>query len=96
MGDEGLAQEVLTALLDDAALQLPLLAAAIARHDLELTRRLAHYSKGACASVGANASATALERLESLAARGDVASCLASLRSFEESIENLRRETAIA
>ena len=58
--DEALMRELLDALIADTELQMPLLDMAIRRTDLQQCARLAHYCKGACANVGAQAAGTVL------------------------------------
>ena len=79
LDDDELMREVLTALLDDTSKQIALLDHAIRDQDPQKTMRLAHYCKGACANVGANAVAAVLQRLEQQAARHSFADCAASL-----------------
>jgi HPt (histidine-containing phosphotransfer) domain-containing protein len=92
LDDTELMREVLTALLDDTSKQLPLLDHAIREHDPQKTMRLAHYCKGACANVGANAVAAVLKRLEQAAARNSFEDCAASLCSLTLELERLRVE----
>jgi len=47
---------------------MPFLESAIREEDTQKCMRLAHYSKGACANVGANAAAAVLKRIEREAA----------------------------
>lgn len=68
MDDEELMREVLAALWDDTSANLPKLEEAVRNRDREQCVRLAHYSKGACANVGAGAAAAVFRRIE-LAAR---------------------------
>ena len=56
--------------------------------------RLAHYSKGGCANVGANAAAALFKQIEGKASRGEFAGCGESLRSLSHEIELLRAESA--
>ena len=90
--DEELMREVLGALIDDTARQMSLLDAAIRRNDAGETMRLAHYSKGACANVGAQTTAALLQRIERLAARGEFAVCEESLRALGGELEKLREQ----
>jgi HPt (histidine-containing phosphotransfer) domain-containing protein len=92
LDDEGLIREVLTALLDDTSKQIALLDHAIRDRDPQKTMRLAHYCKGACANIGANAVATVLQRLEQQAARQSFTDCAASLESLTRELERLRLE----
>ena len=84
--DDDLMREILSALIDDTSRQIGLLDGAIRRKDAQAARRLAHYSKGACANVGAKAAAAALENIERTALRHDFEECGASLSrlAFED------------
>src|ERR1039458_9983284 len=66
--DDELMGQILTALIEDTARQIPLLEVAIREQNGPQCARLAHYSKGACANVGANAAAAVLEAMERQAA----------------------------
>ncbi|MBV8907122.1 MAG: Hpt domain-containing protein, partial [Acidobacteriia bacterium] len=59
--DEALMREIVDALIDDTRRQMLLLDAAIREQDATRCVRLAHYSKGACANVGARSAATILK-----------------------------------
>ena len=93
LDDGELIREVLAALLDDTSKQIALLDRAIRDHDPQKTMRLAHYCKGACANVGANAVAAVLQRLEQQAARQSFIDCAASLENLTRELERLRVET---
>ena len=54
--------------------------------------RLAHYSKGACASVGANAAAAVLLRMEREAGAGALERCAESLVALDSEVARLRAE----
>ncbi len=88
-------REILSMLIDDTSRQMPLIEAAIGEGDYTRARRLAHYSKGACASAGATAAAAALADLEGRAARSEYAECSASLRRLANELERLRTEAAM-
>ena len=92
LDDDDLMREILHALIDDTSRQIPLIEAAIREKDPKATRRLAHYSKGACANVGARSAAAALENIERTAGRSDFEECGASLRKLAEAIDRLREE----
>jgi HPt (histidine-containing phosphotransfer) domain-containing protein len=92
LDDDDLMREVLTALLDDTSKQLALLDHAIRLQDPQKTMRLAHYCKGACANVGANAVASVLRRLEQQAAHHSFEECAVSLRTLTHELERLRIE----
>ena len=93
LDDNELMREVLDALLDDTSKQLALLDRAIRNQDPQKTMRLAHYCKGACANVGANAVAAVLKRLEQQAARHSFEDCAASLCNLSLELERLRLES---
>ena len=92
LDDDELMREVLTALLDDTSKQVALLDLAIRDGDPQKTMRLAHYCKGACVNVGANAVAAVLKRMEQEAARHSFADCAVSLCSLTRELERLRVE----
>src|SRR5262245_10330254 len=94
LDDAELMREVLFALIDDTSRQLVLLAGAIRQHDSQRLLRLAHYSKGACANVGANRAAAMLKQIEQDAARSAFDNCSLSLGTLVKEIEQLRREAA--
>ena len=91
--DESLMREILAALIDDTARQMVLLQAAIAEGNIQKCMRLAHYSKGACANVGANRAAEVLRQMERQAAGGDFQECGLSLATLTQEMERLRAET---
>ncbi len=90
LGDADLMRELLSALVDDSSRQIELLEKAIRDRDPQLTMRLAHYSKGACANVGARAAAAALLEMERQAARNDFSGCGASLAALSLELDRLR------
>lgn len=90
MNDPELMREIVAALVDDTARQLQLLAAAIREGDSQRCMRLAHYSKGACANVGANRAADMFQQLEKRAAAGELAQCAGSLAGIEREVDLLR------
>ena len=92
MEDEELMREVIAALLDDTSRQMMLLDSAIREQDPQKTMRLAHYCKGACANVGANAIAAVLKRLEQEASRNSFQECTASLDNLNRELDRLRTE----
>lgn len=85
-------RELLSALIDDTSRQILVLDAAIREADSPQCVRLAHYSKGACANMGAKAAAAVLQKIEKTAAAGDFAECSASLHILSGEIERLREE----
>ena len=92
LDDDELMREVLTALLDDTSRQVALMDHAIRDRDPQKTMRLAHYCKGACANVGANAVAAVLRRMEQEAASHCFAECAVSLSNLTLELERLRSE----
>lgn len=92
MDDEQLMREIVDALIDDTARQVGLLDAAIRASDAANCKRLAHYSKGACANVGANRAAGLFRDLERNAASGNFRACAALLDNLAGEIELLRQE----
>ncbi len=88
-------RELLDILLDDTARQLTLLDSAIRDQDRERCRRLAHYAKGACANVGANAVASLLRQLEIEGESAAFDRCATTLNSLAEALEHLRAETGV-
>ena len=94
MDDADLMGEILAALISDTSSQLGALERAVAAADANETVRLAHYSKGACANVGATSTARILQEIEKRAAAGDLQACSASLRSLETEFQKLQDEAA--
>jgi HPt (histidine-containing phosphotransfer) domain-containing protein len=92
LDDPDLMREILAALIDDTSRQIDLIASAIRQKDSQLCKRLAHYSKGACANVGANAAAALLRDIEFYAARGQFSHCETSLAALAQEMERLRNE----
>ena len=90
MADRELMRELVEALVDDTSRQLQLLAAAIREGDSQRCARLAHYSKGACANVGANRAAGIFKQMEKSAAAGEFARCAESLAGLEQEVGLLR------
>ena len=87
-------QEIIAALIDDTSRQMELLSAAIQQEDISRCMRLAHYSKGACANVGANSAASVLKDIEAKASSGDFEQCRAALGRLAQEID-LLRSTAV-
>ncbi len=92
LDDDELMREVLTVLIDDTSRQMQLLKAAIEEQDATRCMRLAHYSKGACANVGAAAAAEILKDMERQAASHQFSACGAALGRLAEEVELLRSE----
>lgn len=91
LDDADLMREVLRTLLQDTGRQLQSLRQAIARADATECVRLAHYSKGACATVGAVTAAAILRDIERQAAEEDFSGCGRSLESLAAELEKLRQ-----
>jgi HPt (histidine-containing phosphotransfer) domain-containing protein len=94
MDDPELMREILAALLADTSQQMGLLDAAIRAQNVTQCMRLAHYSKGACANVGANRAAGMFKQIESKAAGGEFSECGESLASLVREMDLLRNESA--
>jgi HPt (histidine-containing phosphotransfer) domain-containing protein len=92
LDDETLMREILAALVDDTKRQMLLLDAAIREQDAPRCMRLAHYSKGACANVGARGAATILKEIENKAAKLDFPECQAALTRLAEEVDLLGSE----
>ena len=92
MDDEGLMREILSALIDDTSRQIPLLDQAIREQNPQKCARLAHYSKGACANVGANRAAELLRKIERDAAASAFGECGMSLGALAREVDLLRAE----
>ena len=95
LNDEELMREILTALIDDTSRQMQLLEGAIREGDRTRCMRLAHYSKGACANVGALSAAAMLKNIEGKASAGDFGDCSASLAALAQELDR-RRSEAVA
>lgn len=85
-------RELLCVLVDDTARQIELLEAAVREEDPQKTARLAHYSKGACANVGAVRAASLLKELERQATARRFDACAESLRTLTHELNLLRAE----
>jgi HPt (histidine-containing phosphotransfer) domain-containing protein len=90
--DEDMMREIVSALIEDASQQIHSMETAIRERDGRLTARLAHYSRGACANLGAKAVAATLEKIERQGAAGQFGACGASLAALGREIERLRVE----
>ena len=90
LDDQSLMREIVGVLIEDTTRQLVLLQAAIQDEDITRCIRLAHYSKGACANVGANSAAALLKDIESQAANRDFHQCQASLTRLAHEVDLLR------
>jgi HPt (histidine-containing phosphotransfer) domain-containing protein len=94
MDDEDLMREVLSVLWEDTTAQVPKLEAAVRNRDGELCVRLAHYSKGACANVGASAAARVFRRIEQDARAAEFGRCEESLAALGAALVELQGEIA--
>jgi HPt (histidine-containing phosphotransfer) domain-containing protein len=92
MEDETLMRDLLAALIEDTDHQLPRLDTAIRNTDAQECAQLAHYCKGACANVGANAAASVLAKLERSAKDGVMAECSRQLAALAIEVDRLRAE----
>lgn len=92
--DPELMREILAALIEDTSQQLLLLESAIRERDGQKTARLAHYSKGACANVGAEGAATLLKQIEKNALKGEFQQCSLSVAHLAAEVDLLRGEAA--
>jgi HPt (histidine-containing phosphotransfer) domain-containing protein len=90
--DEDLMRQLLAALIEDTKKQIPLLKLAIQGTDAKQCARLAHYCKGACANVGAKATAAVLEKLEHNARDGAMDECGRQLVMLAAEVDRLRAE----
>ena len=95
MDDPDLMRDILETLIDDTGRQLIALDHALAAANAPETARLAHYSKGACANVGANSSARLLQEIERQAKTGDLSPCGESLVNLRVEFEKLRKVAAV-
>ncbi len=94
--DESLMQEILAVLVDDTSRQLVLLDRAIREQNSQQCARLAHYSKGACANVGADRAASLFQRLEHDATAKAFEDCGVALRELNREVDQLRAEIVSA
>lgn len=94
MDDEDLMREVLGVLWDDTSAQVPKLEEAVRSRDQEQCVRLAHYSKGACANVGASAAARVFRRIEQDARAAEFSRCEESLSALGSALLELQAEIA--
>jgi HPt (histidine-containing phosphotransfer) domain-containing protein len=94
MDDEDLMREVLGMLWEDTVSHIEKLEAAIRNREGEQCARLAHYSKGACANLGANAAAAVFRRIEIDARAAQFGRCVESLTALGMAMEELKLEIA--
>ena len=94
MDDPELMREIMAALLADTSQQMCLLENAIRDKNSAQCKRLAHYSKGACANVGAKRAASMFKQIEKKAEDGQFTECVESLASLVREMDLLRSESA--
>ena len=94
MEDQELMRELVTALIDDANQQIPVLKDAVEHADSTRAARLAHYVKGACANVGAASMAALLKSIESSAIAGNFSACRTSLVNLSAELQKFSTEAA--
>ena len=94
MEDQELMRELVTALIDDAKVQIPELEKAVESADATKCARVAHYVKGACANVGAVSMATILKKIEMSAGEGDFEACRMSLINLALELQKFSTEAA--
>jgi len=92
LDDPDLMREILSALIDDTGRQIELLDRAIQDHDSQRCIRLAHYSKGACANVGAVGAAALLKGIELDADKHQFEACSSALANLVSELDRLRYE----
>ena len=92
LDDAALMRDIVAALIDDTSQQLIAIEGAIHAGDPRACTRLAHYSKGACANVGARSAAELLKSIEFSAHQSDFARCRASLEALATELDRLRVE----
>jgi HPt (histidine-containing phosphotransfer) domain-containing protein len=85
-------RDILRALVDDTSRHMMLLADAIREQNPQKCVRLAHYSRGACANVGANRAAELLRQIEQKAGASEFAACSESLGVLAREVDLLRDE----
>lgn len=90
-GDAGLIGEIVNDFLSSADRQIRDLAGSIARHDPDLTRRLAHTIKGGAATVGAGKVAAAAAEIEHAARAGSTSGLESKLQVLDSSLLVARR-----
>jgi HPt (histidine-containing phosphotransfer) domain-containing protein len=90
MDDEELMREILATLLDDTSTHIHKLESAVSEADSSLCMRLAHYCKGSCSNVGANAVASVFQSIERQARDLEFQQCTASLSALATEMDRLR------
>jgi HPt (histidine-containing phosphotransfer) domain-containing protein len=94
LGDPELMREIVATLVEDTSTQLAQLQNAVAKSDARECVRLAHYSKGACANIGADSLANLLQGVEHAAAKGEFDRCRSSLSALAAELQQLREQAA--
>jgi len=94
MDDEELMREILATLWEDTSTHIHKLESAVRNSDSESCMRLAHYCKGSCSNVGANAVASVFLNIERQARDSQFQQCTASLSNLAAEMERLRSEIA--
>jgi len=94
LNDEELMREILNALVEDTSRQIRLLESAIQEQNATRCMHLAHYSKGACANLGANAAADLFREIEQRAAGHDFGECVVALGRLAQEVDSLRLAAA--
>jgi len=95
MDDRELMRELVGALVEDTSRQLELLEIALGEANAEICKRLAHYSKGACANIGAARAAELLKIIEQRAAEREFKECGFALARLTTEINLLRRKAEV-
>jgi HPt (histidine-containing phosphotransfer) domain-containing protein len=90
--DPDLMREIVSMLINDTSRQIHLLDSAIRGRDAQQCVQLAHYCKGACATVGANSAAAVFKRIEGDASAGNLPGCGTAFGSLAREMELLRAE----
>ena len=88
--DDDLMRELLAVLIEDTDRQMPLFDLAIRNVDGPQCARLAHYCKGACANLGADAAFVVLAQLERSANAGRMEECSRQLAVLAIEVDRLR------
>ena len=88
--------EIVWALIDDTTRQAGLLEPAIRDRERERVIRLSRKAARACAGVGANAAAAALQAIGKHAGKSEFDVCYAALASLRAEIDTLRNILATA
>lgn len=90
-GEEGMADQLLTMFLRDAAALIKELRAAVAVADVRHARETAHRMKGSCRQLGLVALGDACEHLEQSAALGNIDACRTPMNEVEAAFRETDR-----